>query len=64
MSPEVETITGKRNNPCHRSLLEHAGKIKDNGAVSARRRPAAGPGTNPFYLNWGNFCWVKAHFYF
>lgn len=42
MSPEVETITGKRNNPCHRSLLKHAGKIKDNDAVAARRRPAAG----------------------
>lgn len=57
MSPELETIAGKRNNSFHLSLLKHAGKIKDNEAVSARRRPAAGLGTIPFYLNWGTFAW-------
>lgn len=64
MSPEVETITGKRNNPCHRSLLKHAGKIKDNNAVAARRRPAAGPGDKSLLSKRGNFCRVNALFFF
>lgn len=50
MSPGGETITGKRNNPCHRSLLEHAGKIKDKDAAAARRGAVLllDPGQAPF----------------
>lgn len=53
---------GKERQFIFTSLVKHAGKMKDNEAVSARRRPAAaGLRTIPFYLN---FCQVKAHFYF